>query len=248
MPDDVAANCDEAGLPNGVRVFVADLYVPKSLAIAGAGNNCIVHPSSRTSIAGFATFNSPWFPMSTVGPTAPSPFYAGGIQYNVPTMRLAGIGLVESIAGTRVVRVNFRDLRYGLLLFPDGPTASNAEAATRGLLAETDYGNLLWNESKPLAQLQLALPKFRIETRRRSKSSVPALQFADVTTLVDVHETGLGNAPDWPRLLHSRLRVGKVSPGTTSISINRSFYFAIVRFDTRSVLLVGYVAHPTVGG
>jgi hypothetical protein len=72
MPDDVAANCDEAGLPNGVRVFVADLYVPKSLAIAGAGNNCIVHPSSRTSIAGFATFNSPWFPMSTVGPTAPS--------------------------------------------------------------------------------------------------------------------------------------------------------------------------------
>ncbi len=243
MAVDVSANCDEAGLPADRRVFVADLYVPAVASHNGDGNSCVVHAGSRSKIEGLATFNSAWWPLAIAGKTMPAPFYSERVTYSVPTMHLRGLARVERPNNTMVVEINFQDARYGLLLFPRNPTVAEVRAATGAVLAEPHPGNLY--TARPLSLLQLALPSFTLTTRYQiSARATKAFQSVGAVTFLKVGESGAGKPSDWPPL--PRLGFGHLHLVPASIAFNRPVCFAIVRFDTRSVLILGYVAHPSL--
>lgn len=240
MPADVIAGCNEPGLSDRTRVFATALYVPNGFSVEPAGDSCTVSRGERNSIAGFATFNSAWWPMHS-GPAAPTTFFAKGATYHVPMIHLTGLGRLEYVQNTRVVEVNFRDLRYAMLVFPDVTKASTVRAATSSILSRPDPD--FANRFVSMNLLRLAIPVFELKTQLRVPFAPSHKFHATMAAFINVHEVGVGKTADWPRLpRHVWVHHGAIS----SVTFDRPFYFAIVRFDTHSVVLVGYVARPTL--
>jgi hypothetical protein len=238
-PDDVMENCDETGLPDLTRVFVADLYMPERSSVKSAGNSCLVTPKKRNYIVGYATFNSAWLPRT--GSVLPAPFYAKNATYSVPTIHLYGVGRVEEVKRTKVVEIICYDMRYAMFLFPDARDATVVRAATQSILSRPNPGYA--NIPVKVDTLRLAIPQFKMETRFRTSTRSSGVQFVDVAAFVDISHSGIGKPSGWPPLP----RHGFIGSGVhASIAFDHPFYFAIVRFDTHSVLFAGYLARPTL--
>ena len=180
--------------------------------------------------------------LRTSEPTSPAPFHAGSVTYSVPTMHFLGVARIERFNNARVVELTLRDPRYGLLLFPDNPNTTALRAATSAVLAESHPGNLY--TGSPLTLLNLALPTFKIGSTYSPSIPLPKMvQNVSLTTLLDVNEDGIGRPSNWPPLP----RIGYLATSTkTAVSLDHSFSFVLVRFDTRSTLIVGHVARPTL--
>lgn len=238
-PKRVLTNCHESGLPSGIRIFVSDLYFPKGSNGNGAGENCLLHRYGNLFVTAFATLNSAWSPIHVLG-VRPSPFFARGKTLSVPTLHLFG---AAKLAGrrTEVLQLGLQDSRYGVLLFPNTASVASIEQAVQEILSPPYTSGL---DSGQLQAIDLQIPLFAVRTGVRSDDLPGAAGRAiKLVTLLTVNPSGVGNVTNWPPLLHGGLRNVSSAP-TVSIVLNRPFFFAIVRYDTRSLIFAGYLARP----
>jgi len=234
----VIENCGESGLPPGTRVFLSDLYFPEHYPGSGGGENCILHRHSDTYITGFTTLNSAWSPMSVVG-VRPSPFYATRSTFRVPTLFLSGAANLED-QPIQVLQVRLQDFRYGVLLFPNATSVASIEHTIDEILSPPYPSNLLAGGLQPI---RLQIPSFVVRTDvRRDDLSSRSPRAVKIVTLLSFNQDGVGSRNNWPPLSRGRIDVSSGPP--VSIVLNHPFFYAIVRYDTSSLLFAGYLAKP----
>jgi hypothetical protein len=233
----VVDNCRETGLPDGTRVFISDMYFPEDDRVTGVGENCVLHAHGDPDVTGLTTLNSAWWPIHVVG-VKPAPFFVRGRTFSVPTLHLVG---PAKLAGREmpVLQLGLQDYRYGVVLCPNTSSVVSIEHALDEILSQPVN---VFAGGWQVVDLQIPAFIVRSDTRRddRSTGSSRAVKFV---AQLDFNQSGVGSPSNWPPLPHGILwNVSSAPP--VSIVLNRPFYFAIVRYDTQSLLFAGYIAMP----
>lgn len=238
-PKAVTTNCNERDLPVGVRVLVFDLYFPGDYQVRGAGDNCILHRHSNADVTGLATLNSAWWPMSVIG-VHPAPFFSRQETLSVPTLHLHGAAALKA-SGTAVLQLGLQDFRYGVLLFPNAKSVIAVQRAADEVLSGSSAGD---SGSRKLRVVDLEIPSFIIRCDLRSDNLSPGSPRAvKLVTILGFNERGVGRDTNWPPLIHGPLRNVTNEP-PVKVALDHPFFFAIVRYDTKSLLFAGYIARP----
>jgi serpin B len=218
-------------------------------------------PNTAAFIANAIYFKGKWLEAFAKGATRPKPFYASsGSAHNVPTMHAklsAGYGRTQKV---ELARLPYRGGRFELVIvLPD--SGAEVSAVAKGL------SDTLWRgwlrETRP-TQLELALPRFKLETDMSLKADLEAMGMTDAfdprladlggmfasgtpstflseviqKTWIAVDEEGTeAAAATGVRVGVTSARIGRPVP----FVVNRPFIFALRDARTGLVLFLGVV-------
>ncbi len=249
---------DPAGARSDINAWVSDQTRGKIPELLGPGD---VDPSTRLMLVNAVYLKARWLKPFTKQSTFPAVFHAPGGAVKVPTMHQTGTFAYKQGVGYQALELPYRGgrLAFDVLL----PSPGGLQSLLSRLGGD---GPLALLAALKQRQLQLAMPKFRLDTRFELAAALEALGMrlpfepglADLSGIAGkpgglyiksvVHEAYL-SVDEAGTEAAAATGVGIsptaiAAPPHIDVVVDRPFAFVLRDIKTGAVLFAGVVSHP----